>query len=279
MQNLPIPTLDHVVINVRDQLDAAEDLYRRLGFHLTPRGHHTLGSMNHLAMFGTDYLELIAVPPGKTDRNDILAYPMGVNGVVFGTEDSDTLHGQLTAAGVPILPPNRFSRPVALPGGTRDAAFRTTRLDPAAVPAGRLYFCQHETRDLVWRDEWRRHPNGVTGVVSATIIAPARSVMRDLFTRMFGAASQQTIPGGTRLVTGLSSIDVITQDEAANRYGAALPDAGGRAEYMACLTLRCTALDQAEAALSAGDIPATRTDSRLLVSAADTMGATLEFIP
>ena len=62
---LPVPTLDHVVVNVRDRIDDGLDTYRRLGFTMTPRGYHTLGSMNHLAIFGTEYLELIAAPPGE----------------------------------------------------------------------------------------------------------------------------------------------------------------------------------------------------------------------
>ena len=61
---LPVPTIDHVVINARDELDAAADLYARLGFTITPRGHHTLGSSNNLAIFGTDYLALVGVLPG-----------------------------------------------------------------------------------------------------------------------------------------------------------------------------------------------------------------------
>ena len=70
---LPAATLDHVVINARDDMDRAADIYRRLGFTLTERGYHSLGSMNHLAMFGTDYLELIAVPKGATTgRMDLL---------------------------------------------------------------------------------------------------------------------------------------------------------------------------------------------------------------
>ena len=71
----PVPTLDHVVVNVRDRIDAAAETYRRLGFTLTPRGYHTLGSMNHLAMFGTDYLELIAVKPGDDSRSELLSSP------------------------------------------------------------------------------------------------------------------------------------------------------------------------------------------------------------
>ena len=64
MAVLPMPTLDHVVVNVRDRIDEALDTYQRLGFTMTPRGYHTLGSMNHLAILGTEYLELIAAPPG-----------------------------------------------------------------------------------------------------------------------------------------------------------------------------------------------------------------------
>lgn len=47
----PVPTLDHVVIYVADQLDDADTLYRHLKFQLLPRGHHSLGSSNHLAIF------------------------------------------------------------------------------------------------------------------------------------------------------------------------------------------------------------------------------------
>ena len=56
-----IDGIDHVVILVRD-LDRAADTYARLGFTLTPRGFHSLGSQNHCVMFGNDYFELLAVP-------------------------------------------------------------------------------------------------------------------------------------------------------------------------------------------------------------------------
>src|SRR6185369_2142361 len=181
---LPAATLDHVVINARDDMDRAADIYRRLGFTLTERGYHTLGSMNHLAMFGTDYLELIAAPPGSTNRPEILEAPEGLNGLVFGTDDSAATFAAMQQAGVPVFPPGEFSRPVALKDGTRDAVFRTVRLMPDAVSPGRLYFCHHFTRDLVWRDEWRHHANGVTGIARAVIAARDPSDLGGLFGRM-----------------------------------------------------------------------------------------------
>ena len=51
-----VAQLDHTVINVQFDMDRAEGLFRDLGFTLTPRGYHSLGSIKHLMMFGTDYL-------------------------------------------------------------------------------------------------------------------------------------------------------------------------------------------------------------------------------
>src|SRR6185437_15593295 len=51
--------LDHVVINTLFDMDRAAALMSQLGFTLTPRGYHSLGSFNHLVMFEHDYLELI----------------------------------------------------------------------------------------------------------------------------------------------------------------------------------------------------------------------------
>src|SRR6185312_13223149 len=193
---LPVPTLDHVVVNVRDRIDEGLEAYRRLGFTLTPRGYHTLGSMNHLAIFGTDYLELIAARPGDTRRSEVLEAPFGLNGLVFGTEDSASAYAALDGAGVPVEPPLEFSRPVELAQGSRDAKFRTVRLKPGVTQVGRLYFCHHFTRDLVWRDEWRHHANGAIGVARAVIAARDPSVLGALFRRMFGADAVRAIDGG-----------------------------------------------------------------------------------
>src|ERR1700751_4115104 len=97
---LPAATLDHVGLNERDDMDRAADIYRRLGFTLTERGYHSLGSINHLAMFGTDYLELIAVPKNATSgRLDLLDYAFGLNGLVFGSEDSAVTFAELQKVG------------------------------------------------------------------------------------------------------------------------------------------------------------------------------------
>jgi glyoxalase-like protein len=274
----PVPTLDHVVVNVRDRIGEAADTYGRLGFTLTPRGYHTLGSMNHLMMFGTDYLELIAAKPNDDSRPEIMSSPFGLDGLVFGSEDAEATYEALRRNGVPIDPPQQFSRPVEIDGKSRDAAFRTTRLQRSAWAAGRLYFCQHLTRDLVWRDEWRHHANGAVGVARAVIAAEEPEVVGGLFARMFGQHTVRATDDGCSLILGLSRFDVVNPGALWEMFGGASPDSRGRRDYMAALTFRTLSLDAAETALESGGIRGVdRIGTSVLVPATEAFGVTLEF--
>jgi hypothetical protein len=274
----PVPTLDHVVVNARDRIDDAAETYRRLGFTLTPRGYHTLGSMNHLAMFGTDYLELIAAKPGDDSRPEIMSAPFGLDGLVFGTEDAAATYEALRRNEVPIDPPQQFSRPVEVGGEARDAVFRTTRLPRSASPAGRLYFCQHLTRDLVWRDEWRHHANGAVGVARAVIAAEEPEILGGLFAHMFGSDTVRATDDGCSLILGLSRFDIVHPGALWEMFGGAAPDSRGRRDYMAALSFRTLSLDAAETALEVGGVRGVdRIGTSVLVPATEAFGVTLEF--
>ncbi len=274
---LPMPVLDHAVINVRDGLDAAADLWARLGFTLTPRGHHTLGSSNHLAVLGTDYLELLGVQPGNA-RTDVLDWPAGLNGLVFKTYDADATCRTLSAAGLPALPVQAFSRPVDTPeGGTGDAAFRTVRMDREAWPAGRLFFCQHLTPGLVWHDAWRRHANGALGIAGFIIAAEDPAGPAGLLGRVFGADRVSARTGRAGMAAGLAQVDVLTPDALAGRLGDAAPPADGRAQRMAALVLRTASLDQAAAALRSGGVDHRRGPAGITVPASALGGLALVF--
>ena len=277
---LPAATLDHVVINARDDMARAADIYTRLGFTLTERGYHSLGSMNHLAMFGTDYLELIAIPKGaSTGRMDLLQFPFGLNGLVFGSEDSGVTYSELTKAGVPVEPPVEFTRPVKFAGGQGDARFRTVRMQAGVVPYGRVYYCHHFTRDLVWRDEWRHHANGTVAVQRALIVEPDPAAASKLYADMFGPDSVRDIKGGKTVVIGNSRFDIVTEAALKAEFGDAAPDAEGRKAYMAGLTFRTTSVAKAARALQAGKIAGVKESAgRLVVPAKQAMNAVVEFI-
>lgn len=274
---LPIPLIDHVIVNARDRLDEAADLWTRLGFQLTPRGHHTLGSSNNLAILGTDYIELLGVMPGE-HRTDVLDWPTGLNGLVYKTTDSDRTYRVLAAAGAPVCPPQSFSRPVDLPdGSTSEASFRTVRLEHDAVPAGRMFFCHHLTPDLVWQDPWRRHPNGAVGLAGMVIAAQDPSVLGALFERLFGADAVRRGPHGVALPAGLATVQAMPPEAVVARFDGAAPDLDGRDQAMAALLVRTASLGRAAAALAKGGIPHHETAEGLVVAATHAGGLTLVF--
>lgn len=164
--------IDHAVILVRD-LDQARDTYARMGFTLTPRGFHSLGSQNHCIMFGRDYLELMAlpaVPPAAFQYYaDFLSKGEGVGALALASDDAAGAYAELTQSGIVAEPPLVLSRPVKDLG---EARFTLVQLPPAQTPGFRTFICQHHTRDIVWRPEYQRHANGATGIESVSVVAP-----------------------------------------------------------------------------------------------------------
>ncbi|BEV15470.1 VOC family protein [Herbaspirillum sp. DW155] len=183
-QNIPA-RLDHVVLNTHDDIDHAHAQLQALGFTLTPRGHHTLGSVNHLVMFEGGYLELIGQPRDSAKvRQEILDSPLGLDGLVYAVEDVPACHDAWQALGLAVQPVQHFSRPVQVDGVTIDARFSTVRLIPGQFAAGRVYACHHFTPELVWRREWMGHANGVHGIASMVVVDGDPEAARQSYARL-----------------------------------------------------------------------------------------------
>ena len=128
------------MIAVRDLDRAARD-FAALGFSLTPRGHHSIGSENHCIMFSTTYIELLWPGPKSHPwldhhRNFVDAGD-GLAALAFKIDE-------------PEGPYMDLSRPVE--GGV--ARFRLVQETPS------VFFVQHLTPELIWRREWQSHVNG-----------------------------------------------------------------------------------------------------------------------
>ena len=273
---LPSPVLDHVVVDVRHRIDEAMQAFSALGFQLTPRGRHTLGSVNHLAMFATDYLELLGFAEDGAARAEIARFPAGLNGLVFKTTDADLVHRQAAAAGLPVLPVQSFSRPVALDGATRDARLRTTRLDPDMLTIGRVYFCEHLTPDLVWRPEWQAHPNTASALTRVVVATGDPQRTAKLFRDLFGGDAVAERDGRQVMIAGTAQVELTPPNIIAAEFGEAAAEPAGRAEYMAALGIRVRSLREAAQRLRA--VPGVRTEpQRLVVPAAAAFNTTIVF--
>ena len=275
-----VPRLDHLVIDVRDRLDEAGKVFRSLGFQLTGRSRHTLGSLNHLAVFDSDYLELLGMDAeAPVVRADIARFPVGLNGLVFATDEADSVFSALQTSGVSVEEPVAFSRTVNLAEGNREASFRVVRLRAGTFSFGRVYFCQHLTPELVWRSEWQRHANGSLAIRQVTIAARDARASALIFREMFGPDSVREGQGGAwELSAGAVHIEFVTREEVTRRLGDAAPDPAGRENYMAAVSIRTHSLSQAAQALQEGGIAGLRMEPhRIVVPAIHAMNVALEF--
>ena len=205
--------LDHVVINVQTRLDAGAAAYGNLGFSLTERGHHTLGTSNHLALFQQDYLELLGVEAGRPNPGwDIVANAVGIQGLAFKTGDADALYRRLTEDRLPALPPEEFSRPVTLREGTFDARFRVVGVNPSPLQGVRVFFCQHLTPHLVWRREWQSHANGALGIAHLLVAVSDPVRAGEAFARLLGIAARRPIAGGLEIEAGGVSLRFLAHE-------------------------------------------------------------------
>lgn len=229
--------LDHVVINTLRGMDAAADLFTALGFTLTPRGHHSLGSINHLMMTAGAYLELVGVPDQGLQRQEVLDSPFGLNGLVVKTDDADATFARLSAGGFAPLGPTAFSRPVTVDGQEQEARFRTVRLPKEAVPGGRVYFCQHLTPDLVWRPEWLGHPNGFRAIDRFDMESPHPEADAGRLAAAFGSRAQ---PDGAGWCVALDDADIHVVPGAEARFSSVRLVFSGLEE----IERRARALDQ-----------------------------------
>jgi hypothetical protein len=273
------PVLDHVVINVMGKLDEAAEQYARLGFQLTERGHHTLGSSNNLAIFGSNYLELLGYLPGReTMRADLWAHPPGLSGLVFKSPDADLVYSTLKDHGVPVLEPMSFARPVNLPGGAQNARFKVIRVAGEEVQNGRTFFCHHDTPQLVWRPEWQAHANGALDIIEFGIVSadPARTAA--LYERMFGAPLLDRMTGGFSFNAGAAKVLVLEQGAIAERYaGAALTSDDG-SDRMVALVFKVSSLEQPQSVFDAAGIAFRPFVGGIVVSHRDAANVALGFV-
>jgi hypothetical protein len=238
--------LDHIVVNTLFDMDRAAALMERLGFTVTPRGYHSLGSINHLMVFEGGYLELVGLPLG-TDvlRRDVLESPLGLNGLVFQAKEVDAIIGPLRDSGLAMLEPQDFSRPAIIDGVEQLVRFRTTRTAPELFAAGRVYYCQHYTPELVWRREWTTHANGCSGLRELVVVTTAIESDASLY-----AKAAQTTPNQRE--SDVWTIDLIDSFRITlmsparyrERYGALCVETDGRSSFFGAIVFKAAHLDR-----------------------------------
>ncbi|ANI83421.1 VOC family protein [Kosakonia oryzae] len=253
---MPItPVIDHAVINVDEELDQAQCLFQRMGFQLSTRGHHSMGSSNHLAIFADNYLELLGYEPARqTDARGLWNVAPGLAGLVWKTRDAHAVWRHLQQCQLDGEPPTRFFRPVILPDGSQtEARFCISRIRASAVEYGFSFFCEHQTPQAVWQPAWQVHPNSVQALSAFVIASPQPEQTLALYRQLFGTEARAEENGGYVLDSGTCCLRIITHQQASLEF--ALPPVAAQAPAkMVALCFQVASLEQLRRCLSQGDI-------------------------
>ncbi len=272
--------IDHVVVVVHD-LDVARDTFARMGFTVTPRGFHTVGSQNHCVMLGRDYVELLVSPaanphPSRQYYTDFARAGEGLAAIALQSRNAKGAYTELLWAGFGPSDPLELSRPVELPGGARDAKFRITQLAPGATPAGRVFVCEHLTREVVWRPEHQRHANGATELAAVAILCDDVAQAATPYARLFDVKAKE-IAEGLLVETGGAPLAFVTSASLAKR----LPQvwiSGRSVPLMGVLFVRVADRKAAAAALAARGLqPARMPDGSIALGADVAHGVAIVF--
>ena len=242
--------LDHLVINTHFEMNAAHTIFEQLGFTLTLRGRHSLGSINHLMVFENDYLELLGLPSdGGPLREEVLSSPVGIDGLVFKTTDAAHTHQSLQTAGFAVQPVQAFSRPVELAGVVSDARFETVRFEPGQFSAGRLYYCQHFTPELVWRKEWQAHPNGVNKLAGLLIVCESPQQEAKQYVAAAGGLADLGANGEYRVCGAQYTLVFVTAVQYAECFGGMTCVGGKRPSFFGAIAFQTSSLTPLRQAL------------------------------
>ena len=287
--------IDHLVICVHD-LARAEQNLRALGFTLTPAGVHPFGTSNHLAMFGNNFLELLAVTdtaavpaaaPGRfsfaAHNQNFLATAEGMSMLAWHSADAHADAARFAANGsrsswsrLGAYAPFDFGRDAVLPaGGTARVEFSLAFATDPAMPGIAFFTCQQRhPPELFWKPDYQRHPNGALRVVEVVMSAPEPAAHRAFLERMTETTAELA-PGRLTVGEPGDRITVLGPREIARRLPELAIDGSPR---FCAARLAVADLDATKRALKSNDVDFQVTDGVLLIPPAASHGLALEFV-
>ena len=273
--------LDHVIILARD-LDDAEARMTALGFRPTPRGYHSahMGTANATIMLrnGT-YFETLSVvqpTPANADTRAVLALREGPAGLALKTDDAEGAAVEFMAAGIAAGDALDFSRPVDLPGGTRDARFTVARVRSDASPGASLFVCQQHTPDVVWREDFLEQPNGATGLAELIGVADDLAAIEQAYGVIFGDRVRRSDDAVT-IAADLATISFLTPAALARRFGSLATPVSTPTPRLAGLCFAVENVARVKELLRRNDVSWTASGSSVLVGPQNACGTLMMF--
>jgi hypothetical protein len=281
--------LDHVIHAVRD-LDAAGELYQRLGFIVGARNRHPWGTHNRIVQFPNFFLEILTVAepeklPPPSDRNNPFAnlnrrfleeIGEGLTGLVLEADDVAAEKAAFDAAGFGGIDLFHFSRKGKRPDGSEtevgfDIAFAH---DPASPHA--LFFTMTQTHpENFWSAELQQHANGATAVSACALVAENPTDHYVLLETLTNVRDPHSSSLGLVFRTPRGVVLAFDPRGFRDTYGIEGPRSRGL--RVAALAFKVADLGATRALLERNGVTALEHRRKLIVSGAATRGAVIAF--
>ena len=285
---MPARGLDHIVHAVRD-LDATAELYRRMGFTVGARNHHTWGTHNHIVQMPGFFIEILTfAEPDKlgTDgfsklfaayNRDFITRRDGLSLLILESQDAATDERAFSAAGIAQSPVMRFEREGKRPDGSPvKVAFSLVFATDKAAPDIHFCTCQQHFPENFWNPAFQTHDNGVREVRGVIMVADDAERHRAFVGAYTGSDDFCTEPGEVSAWLPRGSLSVMTPARFKAVFGGPLPvSAGG----LQAIRFAVNDVAQSRAIVTAGGVRVRDHRDGFVVDPADAMGAVLSFEP
>jgi catechol 2,3-dioxygenase-like lactoylglutathione lyase family enzyme len=278
---------DHIVHAVRD-LDAAADLYQRLGFIVGARNVHPWGTHNRIVQFDRFFIELLTIgepdkiPPHRDGafsfgafQRDYSAAREGLSMLLLASDDAAADLCRFTDSGIAAGEVFTFGREGRRPDGSVvklqfSLAFARDALSPQAGFAT----CQHHYPENFWNPAFQAHANGARAATAVVMVADNPTDHHIFLEAFTGSRDLRSTSIGVTAPTKRGEIDIVEPVSLRDQYGITVPSEGEGASFVG-LRIAVDDLGVVERLLQDHKIPAARHVGRLVVP--NVCGATLIF--
>jgi hypothetical protein len=282
--------LDHIVHAVHD-LDAAADLYRRLGFTVGARNRHAWGTHNHIVQLPGFFVELLTVAEPEKLGTDgfsalfgtfnrlFLKQQEGLSLLILESANAVADVADFRAAKIGVSDAMRFEREAKRPdGSTVKVGFSLAfARDPQAPQIG-FAACQQHFPENFWNPAFQQHANTVSGVAGVVLVAENPSDHHIFLSAMSGVRDLHATSSGVTATTPRGDIKAMDPAAFRSHFGTAPPDVSAGAR-LAALRFRVRDRAALTAALAAGGITSASHMGSTVIAPEHAMGASLVFEP
>jgi hypothetical protein len=280
--------LDHVIHAVRD-LEAAAELYRRLGFTVGARNRHAWGTHNHLVQLPGFFVELLTVAePEKLGTDGLSALfgtfnriflknQEGLSFLLLQSEDAPTDAARFRSAGIGVSDAMRFEREGKRPdGSTVKVGFSLAFARDAKAPAVGFAVCQQHFPGNFWNPAFQQHANTASSIEAAVLVADNPAEHHAFLSAFAGGRDVSATSSGIAVSTPRGDISVMDAAAFGRQFGTEPPDTS-RGARLAAARFRVRDRAALSTALKAGGIAARGDASKTIVGPEIALGATLVF--